>query len=1494
MKKFTILVLIVGFLAILYGCCSHSDNAVFVNPQGDSIITSRESVIDEKGRLPAVTFPSGAKIEALEENTLAPGIVVTVIEQKLTSKNTAYFNTNSYAGMTLYKITAYQKTSDLTENKTYVTTTEKPFRITLPNSRNSGGVTLVGIRESETDPWRCFSLSENDDVIADIAGAEVSESAPGEYSFDIFRLGTSFALITYEGNTGNRLPETFVSNLTASSSASILVKDGRYLEDLPLKGVLKGLNLESIKPTDLRARITYRNNSAEEAPIKINGARISQTNKADKTVPGYSYAHSFVVDNLSDSNIMNTNGEYEFLMNLSGIDTESFPSGFLIEFFDKVESEKNLPYSYTEFYTISLIESVNLVLASADGNIAEEVNSLYIWRPEFTVTSSYEFGEKDREKIARAISVSDVDSEKVTKTWNGRVLTLSFTENLLPSRAYTISIADLSDLENASINAFEDFRFTTIYQYCGYTVVHQQENIENSNYTVFEVENLSRIEDEEVTPEVKSYEGFDSPAPQTIMVASGTVNRVVYSYNRKVFNVTVNKTDGVDGVSGQGSYKYGADVVASCTFDEGYEFSCWDGDMNVATFTMPAYDVTMKAVARPKNYNIVYNNIESCTFNSPNPNFYNITSSTITLNNPNREGYLFIGWSGTGLAGSDTALVTIPSGSTGDREYTANWNIDLSFVIAPTPGNLIDENNMLFYTMASYTVTPNVSGGIILTDTDRANILDAIYVKDANDNILGDNIVQKSWQDGRIEISFLNDLNASTTYTIACGNVPNITIASTSSQVFKTFYYKGRGSSEVPYLVENAPQLDLVRNYLSYCFKQTEDISLASFNSWSPIGDETSQFTGTYDGDSKKITGLRISTDQEIYDAGLFGYNAGTLKNMVMEGFSIRGENESDLLNSKYIGVIIGRNIGSISDCTVKGNLSDSIINAYWVEDEYTYIGGICGRSVGGTISSCEVASISMQSKPAHSFIGGICGLSSSLDTVISCKVCNSLVKECRFGGGIGGYIELGSSIVSCDVQNYTGLSDSSNGGICGSTIGDGNCSITSCHVYNSSIKAGVYAGGICGQLRVESLDILSDCYVASSSLEGVYAAGGIGGIVGNSNITSCQVHNLIIKSNKNSGGIGGGLQQDSSVSNCNVYSSTIEAYERYAGGICGYIQNTGGSVNNCCVASSTINTLNDAAGICGGITKSNSFTSNRVEYSLIKGNDYVGGICSRIIDAGSTFSDCYIQNTTVQGNNYIGGICGQLATDTSFTNSYIKGSTVEGNNYVGGICGRTTYTDTAFSDCYILASSVKGNSYVGGVIGQLASGTTFSNSYVKNSAVEGISYIGGICGRTVANSGHHSDCYFQSSTVQGDSYVGGVCGQIASGSSFSSSYVYDSSVQGNSNAGGVCGQVANCGSLSNSYISNSTFTGGATYCGKICGRVVSGGSMSDCFTDDTGSIAGGGTPTKCYGEIGNFTAFSAKAWSDGLAYDNPNSVWKNYNISETTWPPDLKTLQRQ
>ena len=63
-------------------------------------------------------------------------------------------------------------------------------------------------------------------------------------------------------------------------------------------------------------------------------------------------------------------------------------------------------------------------------------------------------------------------------------------------------------------------------------------------------------------------------------------------------------------------------------------------------------------------------NFDGGTLATGNPSKYTVDTPDFTLNNPEKEGYTFTGWTGTGITEASTD-VKIPQGSTGDREYTA-------------------------------------------------------------------------------------------------------------------------------------------------------------------------------------------------------------------------------------------------------------------------------------------------------------------------------------------------------------------------------------------------------------------------------------------------------------------------------------------------------------------------------------------------------------------------------------------------------------------------------------------------------------------------------------------------------------------------------------------------------------------------------------------------------------------------------------------------------
>ena len=77
-----------------------------------------------------------------------------------------------------------------------------------------------------------------------------------------------------------------------------------------------------------------------------------------------------------------------------------------------------------------------------------------------------------------------------------------------------------------------------------------------------------------------------------------------------------------------------------------------------------------------------------------NPNTYTVETNTFTLHNPVRQGYVFLGWTGSNGTEAQTE-VTVEKGSTGNRSYTANWrpSTDTGYTIEYYTENLDSTEN---------------------------------------------------------------------------------------------------------------------------------------------------------------------------------------------------------------------------------------------------------------------------------------------------------------------------------------------------------------------------------------------------------------------------------------------------------------------------------------------------------------------------------------------------------------------------------------------------------------------------------------------------------------------------------------------------------------------------------------------------------------------------------------------------------------------------------
>ena len=137
----------------------------------------------------------------------------------------------------------------------------------------------------------------------------------------------------------------------------------------------------------------------------------------------------------------------------------------------------------------------------------------------------------------------------------------------------------------------------------------------------------------------------------------------------------------------------------------------------------------------------------------------------------------------------------------------------------------------------------------------------------------------------------------------------------------------------------------------------------SDFITWTPIadwmGNRTTQYSGTFDGNNKTVSGLYFNGDSTCI--GLFGSSEsdGNIKNV--------GVVDSYFKGNDHVGGVCGNNAGTITNCYNAGNLTA-------IESSAT-VGGICGYNNGGTVTNCyNIGTVTATGSVAS--VGGVCGCS--------------------------------------------------------------------------------------------------------------------------------------------------------------------------------------------------------------------------------------------------------------------------------------------------------------------------------------------------------------------------------------------------------------------------------------------------------------------------------------------------------------------------------------
>lgn len=484
---------------------------------------------------------------------------------------------------------------------------------------------------------------------------------------------------------------------------------------------------------------------------------------------------------------------------------------------------------------------------------------------------------------------------------------------------------------------------------------------------------------------------------------------------------------------------------------------------------------------------------------------------------------------------------------------------------------------------------------------------------------------------------------------------------------------------------------------------------------WVPIGTNTNQFNGSFDGGGNRITGLYIN--RSAYFQGLFGCigSGGVVENLGVAGASVSG--------GSYIGGIAGYVSGTVQNCYSTGSVTGSGVD----------VGGVTGAFVsGGRVQNCYSAS----SVSGNSYVGGISGYISG--TLQNCAALNPSVIGLSGVGRVAGSIS-GSGALTGNIA-FGGMTGSF-GTIEDSGSDKNGASQTAAEIGAAGFFETLFGGDMAweyeeGKLPGFGAAVDLPAHIVDGSNPNFHGAGTsdnpfqiytpadlakLAELVndmdtndpyGGAGICYRLMNNLDLS--------GYGAGYDGGKGWIPIGSSTYLFRGSFDGagnqitglyinrnvsgqGLLGYMGN-GGRIENLSVVNANVTGLNRVGCIAGSInggTVENCYVSGDVS-----GNDsIVGGVAGEVNNG--TVQNCYAAGSVYGSVNIVGGVAGGVVSNGTVQNCYAVGSVSGSGNFVGGVAG--TVNNGMVQNCAALNLSVSGTDHVGRVAG-LVSSTLRSN----------------------------------------------------------------------------------------------------------------------------------------------------------------------------------------
>ena len=675
-------------------------------------------------------------------------------------------------------------------------------------------------------------------------------------------------------------------------------------------------------------------------------------------------------------------------------------------------------------------------------------------------------------------------------------------------------------------------------------------------------------------------------------------------------------------------------------------------------------------------------------------------------------------------------------------------------------------------------------------------------------------------------------------------------------------------------------------------YELAADISLTSTGvGWAPIGDSTTAFTATFEGNGHTISDLFIN--RTTNNIGLFGAtgSASAIRNVKLTSVDVTGNDNvgalvglnGDATNGggridnceaagtvtgvSAVGGLVGSNYGPIS-----GSSASVAVTATRI-DGSALAGGLVGRNDTATISDSHASG---NVTGSHNSVGGLVGWNNG--PISDSDALNPSVTGVSYVGGLVGQNDgaagaAGSNAISGSTASGT---VTATGSFAGGLVGWNNGPISDSDALNPSVTGVSYVGGLVGQNDGADGAAGSNAISGSTASGTVTATGSFaGGLVGSNEgpISDSDALNPSVTGLNWVGGLVGFNANAWSISGSTA-RGPVTASGSPAGGLVG--QNTGPISG-----SSATGTVTGRTWVGGLVGLNNGPISDSSALNpSVTGAAHVGGL----VGSNSNTIDRSIATANVTGipaqamlPSNTGGLVGLNASP--IRDSYASGAVQGNNHHIGGLVGQNTADGLVINSRADGAVSVTGvtnsgtGDHMGGLVGDNLGSVTGS---VATGAVTGAAHsdrVGGLVGHSRGSiSGGAA-----TGAVSGGQQVGGLVGYGANVASITESWasgavtaIADASVGGSgSDVGGLVGW--NDGPLGASFATgNVTGVGsaggllgrntGAVVAAYATGHVTVSAHVS-CPSNSCASVAGGliGIAVKNLG-FSNSTASNVQA----------------------------------